>query len=191
MLTTSLDRRWNDLPVAGWSYLALMDQMLQYLTHREASVFNFLAGDSVSLSVDPPEGLPAYLLRKPGLQQLRNEIPQGASSLLIPDVDQIGNYRITGVDEKKRFECGFSVNAPGEESNLKRLAKDELDARLGEERYSLARDIEHLQRNVRAGRLGREAMPLIALLLLAIFVGEHMIANRFYGTDSQSKPPEA
>jgi hypothetical protein len=71
------------------------------------------------------------------------------------------------------------------------LTKEEVDGRLGADRYSLARDIENLQRNVRAGRLGREAFPLLALILLAAFLGEHFVANRFYetGAGPAEKPP--
>ena len=60
-----------------------------------------------------------------------------------------------------------------DESRLDRLSKEELDARLGADRYSIARDIENLQRNVKTGRLGREAFPIIVFILLLIFLGEH------------------
>lgn len=187
LLTTSLDRRWNDLPVAGWSFLALVDQMLQHLALNAGDVFNYVIGESVSLSIDPSRGLTAYRLRKPGLQQLRSEIPPGTSRLVMQNVDQIGNYRVTGADANAKFERGFSVNSDPAESDLRRLTKDDLDARLGRERYSLARDIENLQRNVRAGRLGRDAFPLLALVLLAAFLGEHFIANRFYDQDAKQE----
>ena len=57
------------------------------------------------------------------------------------------------------------------------VASEELEAVTGLDRYSLARDIENLQRNVRAGRLGRDAFPLLALVLLAAFLGEHFFAK--------------
>lgn len=185
VLTTSLDRRWNDLPVppGGWPFLALVDQMLRHLTRSAGDVYNYIIGETVSISIDPALELPGYHLRKPGLQQLRSEIPPGTSRITVHDVDQIGNYRLTGVDAAAKFDRGFSVNPDSAESDLRRLTKDDLDARLGRDRYTLARDIENLQRNVRAGRLGRDAFPLLALVLLAVFLGEHFIANRFYDQD--------
>lgn len=187
LFTSAIDRRgWNDLPVADWGFLPLADQMMQYLSRISQVVFNYTAGEDVLLPLDPAQRIPAYNLRKPGLQQLRNDIQQGTTTLVVPDVDQLGNYRVTGIETDAKFERGFSVNADAAESRLDRLAKDELDSHFGKERYSVARDMESLQRNVKTGRLGREAFPLIVLLLLAVFVGEHVVANRFY--DKEQKP---
>ena len=183
LMTTSLDRRWNELPVSEW-FVVLADQMLQYLSHRGGESFNYVIGDPVTLSFERAGGASAVLLRKPGLQQLRSDIPPGTSTFHIQDVDQLGNYRVTAVDSPVRFERGFSVSAVPTESRLDRLTKDQLDERLGDTRYSLARGIESLERNVRAGRLGREAFPLLAVLLLAAFVGEHLLANRFYQNET-------
>jgi hypothetical protein len=181
-LTTSLDRSWNDLPV-NWSFLPFVDQMLRQLTRNPGDIFNYTIGETVAISLDPTLALSGYRLRKPGLQLLRNEVSPGISRLIVHDTDQIGNYRLTGVEPQAKFERGFSINPDPAESDLRRMTKDDLDSRLGLDRYTLARDIENLQRNVRAGRLGRDAFPLLALVLLAIFLGEHFVANRFYGTD--------
>lgn len=185
LLTTSLDRRWNTLPIAGWEFTALADQMLMYLTRVPGEVYNFQIGDPVRIALDPEQPVRAYLLRKPGLQNLRNEVPPGAVEVAVNDVDQIGNYRMTGADGPVRFARGFSVNADGAESNLQRLTKVDLDGRLGAERYTLSRDIDNLERNVRAGRLGRDAFPMLAVLLLAVFLGEQWVANRFYEPESK------
>jgi hypothetical protein len=184
MMTTGIDRRgWNDLPVADWGFPVLADQMMQYLSHASQAVFNYTAGQDVMLAVDPSPRIPAYLLAKPGLQQLRNDIPPGTTNMLVPEVDQLGNYRVTGIDTDAKYERGFSVNADADESRLDRLSKDELDAHLRAERYGMARDIENLQRVVKTGRLGREAFPMIILVLLLVFVGEHFVANRFYDAE--------
>jgi hypothetical protein len=182
-LTTAIDRGdWNDLPV-DWGFMALMYEMMRYLARSSQVVFNYTAGDGVVLPLDGAVRMPAYRLRKPGLQQLRNDVPPGSTNLAIGGVDQLGNYRVFGIETDAPYERGFSVNPPADESNLERLSKEELDARLGAERYSIARDIQNLQRNVKAGRLGREAFPVVICLLLVIFVAEHLIANRFYDSD--------
>lgn len=178
-MTTSLDRRWNELPVSEW-FVVLADQMLQYLSQRGGDSFNFAIGDPVTISLDQAVGATAVLLRKPGLQQLRSDIPAGTTVLHVQDVDQLGSFRLSSVDGKGRFERGFSVNSLPAESRLERLTKEQLDERFGENRYSLARGIESLERSVRTGRLGREAFPFVALLLLAAFLAEHLLANRFY-----------
>ena len=187
-LTTSIDRRWNELPL-DWGFAPLTYEMVRYLARSSQSLFNYTSGDDVIMALNPAQRIPAYLLRKPGLQQLRNDIPPGTTNLVIPEVDQLGNYRVTGLESDVKFERGFSVNPPADESKLDRLSKEELDSHLAPERYSIARDIENLQRNVKTGRLGREAFPLVVLILLIAFVSEHLLANRFYDADQQ--PPDA
>ncbi|HEY2251402.1 MAG TPA: BatA and WFA domain-containing protein [Planctomycetaceae bacterium] len=187
--TTSIDRSWNELPL-DWGFAPLTYEMMRYLARSSQSLFNYTSGEDVILALNPAQRIPAYLLRKPGLQQLRNDIAPGTSNLIIPEVDQLGNYRVTGVETDAKFERGFSVNPPADESKLDRLAKDDLDGHLGPERYSIARDIENLQRNVKTGRLGREAFPLVVLILLVVFVGEHLVANRFYDAEQQPDAAE-
>jgi hypothetical protein len=187
-LTTSIDRSWNELPL-DWGFAPLTYEMMRYLARSSQSLFNYTSGEDVILALNPAQRIPAYRLRKPGLQQLNNDIPAGTTNLVIPGVDQLGNYRVTGVETDVKFERGFSVNPPADESKLDRLSKEELDSHLAPERYSIARDIENLQRNVKTGRLGREAFPLVVLILLIVFIGEHIVANRFY--DADQKPPDA
>ncbi len=189
-LTTSIDRRgeWNDLPL-DWGFAPLSYEMMRYLARSSQAQFNYTAGDDVILPMNTAQAVPAYLLRKPGLQQLREDIPAGTTNLIVKGTDQLGNYRVTGVDTDAKFERGFSVNPVADESRLDRLSKDELESHLGADRYSIARDIENLQRNVKTGRLGREAFPLVVLLLLAVFVGENFVANRFYDTEQKPEEP--
>lgn len=189
LFTTSIDRRWNDLPAAdNWGFVVLADQLMQYLSRSSQAVYNSIAGQDVLLPIDPSQRIPGYLLRKPGLQQLPHEIPPGTTNLHVPEADQLGNYRVLGVENEARFERGFSINADPAESVLDRLTPDELNLHLLPDRYSIARDVENLQRNVKTGRLGREAFPMIILVLWLVFVGEHLIANRFY--DAQKKPED-
>ncbi len=61
MMTTSVDRRWNDLPAAvNWGFVALADQMMRYLSNASQAVYNHTAGEEVLLALDPTERIPAY-----------------------------------------------------------------------------------------------------------------------------------
>jgi hypothetical protein len=185
LMTTPVDRQgWNELPVF-WSFAALADQMMRYQSQAGQSPFNYIAGDDVTIPLDLAQPLDASLLRQPGLQQVRGDITPGTTSLTIRDADQIGNYRVMSAAAEVPFERGFTVNAPASESNLSRLTADQLDALLGKGRYSVARDIDKLQRNVAVGRLGREGFPLLMLALIAVFALEHFVANRFYDAEPQ------
>ena len=64
------------------------------------------------------------------------------------------------------------------------FVEDDLTQMFGEKRFSLARDIATLQRRVTTGRLGEEVYPLLLLIVLIVFCGEHFVANWFYSEDS-------
>ena len=186
-LTTAVDQRsWNDLTV-GWQFVALADQMMQHLSQAAHAEINYTAGEEVIVPLGPGNPLQHYLLRKPGREQLPGEVSSGSTSLVLRDLDQLGNYRLLGADEGSKFEWAFSVNADPRESDLTRLTEEDLKQLLGEKRFSVARTLEELDRVVTPGRVGVEVLPLTLLLLVLVFAGEQMVANRFY----DEQPPAA
>ncbi len=98
----------------------------------------------------------------------------------IEDADQLGHYEVVSADEGVQFKSGFSANPPPAESNFTRISSEELDERLGAERYEVARGIDELQRQVEYGRIGREMFPFMVFFLIAVFCIEHLTANYFY-----------
>lgn len=184
LFTSGVNRRgWNDIP-AEPEIVILAEQWAQYLAQGTQGKFNYLAGEPVSVTLPSDVPLSSYLLRKPEKQQIPGDIPAGSRALVLAsrDVDQLGSYRVLGAERDSTLDTGFSVNSDPAESRLDRIPSDELDRILGKDRYSVSRDIEGLERSVKQGRVGREAFPFIALLLLVIFVGEHIAANYFYDT---------
>lgn len=197
MFTTDVAaKNWNDLPLSGWAFVALADQMTQYLAGRSVSQFNFELGDVVRLRIpaSTTDSKPT-LLRKP-----RGQVPLApdgspnqpranrSGRLLIPqkNADQLGNYRILSNNRPARVISGFSLNLPLEQCNLTRLKDSELDEIFGEDRYQVATDIESLKRIVQQGRIGQEIFSLILIVLIVVFCGEHLVANRFYETDQNT-----
>lgn len=180
LMTTGVDRNgWNDLPTV-WPFLALADQMMQYLSRAGESQFNYTAGMNVVVNLEGEPPPAKYLLRKPKLQQLPGETPPGATTLTLRELDQLGNYRLLGAEADSKFLRGFSINADPAESRLARLSDADLEGLFGKDRYSVSRSIEGLQKKVQIGRVGREAFPMVLLALLIAFVAEHLVANRFY-----------
>ncbi len=182
LFTSALDRHgWNDLPLAGWPFVVLLDQIAQELSHQSESQYNYIAGDEVTLPLPADSQLSKYLVRRPGGEQLPGEVPPGSKSLVLHNVDQIGAYEVvSNRDEKVSFSSGFSANASPTESDFTRISGDELDKIVGKGRYSVARSIEGLTRNVTVGRVGQEVFSLILGLVLAVFCAEQLVANRFY-----------
>ncbi len=189
LLTTAADTRgWIDHVEAGgnWAFVVFVDQLMQYLSGRSEATFNYLAGEDVLVRADQESALTKYLLRKPGGQQLPGTIPAGAASFAIRETDQLGHYSVASADPISKFASGFSVNAPATESDFRRLSEDDLTQLFGEKRFSLARDIATLQRHVNTGRLGEEVYPLLLLLVLIVFCGEHFVANWFYAEEAET-----
>ena len=196
VLTTAVDfrqdggSRWTDLANSG-AFLVFVNELMQYLAHQSRGSFNYVAGEPiiVRLNQDPP--FTDYLLRKPGFQQLPGKVPQSAagtasSILTLRDIDQLGHYEVVSTDRDPQFRAGFSVNPLAKESDLTRLTNDDLDAFFGVKRYSLARQIEELDRVVSDMRIGREVYSFVLFFAILFFVGEHFIANWFY--DQPSTP---
>jgi len=195
MLATAVDwkrdwkQNWNDFP-AHWTFVALADQMMQYLGQRTAQKYNFHSGDDVILSLDPEQPIRRYFLRKPGLEQISQEVPQGAETLLISNLDQLGHYKVVAGDKENqsKFTTGFSVNSSSAESNFTRITELDLDNLLGEKRYELSNDIEGLTRKVTTGRMGKEIFSIVLVFLIVAFCGEHFVANRFYDAEQSPEP---
>ncbi|MFM9963318.1 MAG: BatA domain-containing protein [Planctomycetaceae bacterium] len=184
--TTAADTRgWIDHVEAAnnWAFVVFVDQLMQYLSGRSEATFNYLAGEDVLVRADQESALTKYLVSKPRGQQLPGTVPAGAASIAIHETDQLGHYGVSSADPVSKFASGFSVNATSAESDFRRLSAEELTQLIGEKRFSLARDIATLQRHVNTGRLGEEVYPLLLLLVLIVFCGEHFVANWFYSED--------
>lgn len=181
LIATAIDRNgWNDLPTAGWKYLAWMYEMARFLAQAGSQQTNMQAGSDVVVPLDPELRMDKYLLQKPAFEQLPGVIPTDAEQLVLHDIDQLGSYRVRGSGEAATFERGFSVNAAPQEGVLKKLTNVDLEKNLPKERFSISQSIEGLQREVYDIRIGRELYPFVVLMLALAFMGEQIVANRFY-----------
>jgi Aerotolerance regulator N-terminal len=186
LFTSDLARRWNDLPLSGWPFVALLDQIAQELSHQSETQYNYLAGDEVTLPLPTDSAFTKYLVRRPAGEQLPGEVAPGTKKLVLRNIDQVGPYEVVpNRDEKATFSTGFCANASPAESDFTRIGDEELDKIVGKGRYSVARSIEGLTRNVTVGRVGQEVFSLILGLVLAVFCAEQFVANRFYEAEQQ------
>ena len=114
------------------------------------------------------------------MQQLPGQIPQDQNFIVLNDVNASGHYRLSSGKGAGAFVTGFSVNADDRESKFEQIEDAELITMLGEDRFSKARHIEELDRAVQSSRLGQEVFPLLMILVVIFFIGEHFVANFFY-----------
>ena len=191
MFTTAVDqkprrRRWNTLTnlVNAWAYLALVQPMTEHLARLSDENFTIEAGDSVSLPVPPENEDRQLLLRRPDLTQARRDVAAGQSRIAISDEARIGHYDLAPSGNAPPI-AGFTVNQAAVESDFTRLSQEDLDEVLGPDRYGLARDIDELKAEINIADIGKEVFPVLMVLVIVAFLGEHLVANRFYETDNE------
>ena len=90
-----------------------------------------------------------------------------------------GHYRLIDPTTLTTIRA-FSVNIRPEESDLTRLTASGLDDHLGSERFRLADNLEQLEDDINAADFSQEIFPLLLVLVVVLFCGEHLVANRFY-----------
>ena len=184
LLTTGVDAGgWSDLPNARWPFVALADQLTQFLSGRSGGRRVFDAGATVVLNLPRGNLPPKLLLRTPDLNQRSLSVPADGR-LNVPNATALGQYEIAAPPGGPAFETGFSINLPAAESDFTRLETADLDARFGEDRYRIATDPTGLAVVVRDTTLGAELVPYLLMLFVAVYCGEQFVANRFYEGES-------
>ena len=139
-------------------------------------------------ALDRDRKLRKIVVRMPDFKQRTQEIPADSKNLMLRDLTTVGSYQVDSADGELAYHTGFSLNLPASESDLRRLETGDLDALLGEGRYTVNRDPRSLERNVQAGRLGQEMYSIVVALLVVIFALEQFTATWFYRTDEATDP---
>jgi hypothetical protein len=189
MLTTAVDytykarEQWNELP-DSYTFMLLAEGIVQYLSGASEHRRNFVAGDPVEIQLPAARQFDRYFLRRPGPRQTSEQLDSLQRSVLIDDADAPGHYLVMSPPDSETFRFEFAVNANDEESNLAPITVSDLDAMLGEDRYSLVSEPAELRAAVRQGTLGIEVFPILVGLLVILFCAEHLMANYFYDQEA-------
>jgi len=181
--------RWNDLTSPNkpvWKWLAFIEQLTGHLARATDWRFNVLAGETVTLPMTPGEQDQEFLLQRPSFAQTRVTQKALATTLSISETREPGHYSVAPPGAPP--VSGFSVNAAPEESDLTRVTEEQLEQLLGKGRFQIARSLEEIKADVNTSHLGKEVFPLILLLTIIAFCGEHFVANWFYDADGDRGP---
>jgi hypothetical protein len=182
--TTPADRAaaWNEFPIEGWSFFALMNQTVPYMAGSAGRRLNYEAGEDVTLPLDPSRRYTSFTIQGPGTQPDRLGDPASSAGLLITAPPLVGQWTVGasgGGQPPKAY--GFSVNVPAGESQLTPITAEELAGLFGgADRFKLADDPDQLQRVVQETTYGRELFPLLMLAILVVVTLENLLANTFY-----------
>lgn len=195
MLTTGADlpdnvnQRWSNLPspvIDAWLFLSFVEQMTGYVSRFSEVPRSFLSGQSAAIPVPPAATERSLLLKQPNLKQSRHVLPAQETTVTLPVLSDPGNYQLIDAVSKEPVG-GFSVNVPAAESDLTRLTAQDLNDHLGAGRYQIAQSLEELKDDINVADLGQEIFPILLVLVVVFFCGEHLVANRFYNSGDDFK----
>jgi hypothetical protein len=177
--------RWNDLGVLGLSeawpvYLILLQQIFEDLSGGTRQALNVLTGEPLALPVEP-ESAQRWQLFAPAEAPVPLDRSEAA---LVPGIPQrAGNYWLRGAGGET---LGFSANLPPEATELQRGDPQQLDALLGKENYQLSQSREEIQLAEGASSDGRPLYATVMLVVMALFLLEQLLANRFYPSGGET-----
>ncbi len=168
---------WNEWFSAAdaWPSFLLMREIFDYVGNRDAGTFNVLVGQPVAVPLDNTVGEPQRLQMFTA-EAAPAPVPVEGHFASIGTVREAGNYWLRGA----ATPVGFAANLPAEATQLATIETALLQEILGEGNYELVADRDSI---VAAEGRSNEARPLYAqamLLVLALFLFEQLLANRFY-----------
>ncbi len=184
-LTTPVSDRphrnpWNLLPVGeAWPFLILANELAAYLVGSSEEQFNYTAGQTAALRLDPTQRRPRYTLSTPGGLKLPVTPDLNRNVLLVSATDEPGNYRAQA-GGREGFDRGFSVNLDPRQTELRRIDEEQLRRLFGPFPFELARRRTELEGKQREARVGRELFTPLLLVLIIVLGAEHLVSNRFY-----------
>ena len=186
MDTSHLDTRitqipWNDY-LTSWFYLALANKTMAYLSGDAEEVnYQYLSGQQVNVALPATARFSTYTLKGPGLSATEAIVPRAEKQveLNLPQAVMPGNYTLVGANGK--WTSSFSVNLPPEESQLARIASEQIEELFG---AGAVLSVGH-GANLREALQGRwkqplELFPWLMILVLLALAIENLLANRFY-----------
>jgi hypothetical protein len=188
LFTTGMDGKrvkdkpyWNNYLESSF-YLVLANQAVAYLTgDAELPTLNYLAGQAVTIPLPVSPRFPIYTLRGPGITGSDTTLQRGedVNQLQVTKAAVPGNFEV--LDGEGNPCAGFSLNFRPEECQLARVPKESIEAVLGADSVlPLDRAASFRQALQGHWRQPVELFPALMLLVLAVFVLENFLANKFY-----------
>jgi hypothetical protein len=186
LLTTTMDARapaWNNYDENLTSfYLALTMMCGKHLCPAPANpTMNFQFGPEPPLVTNAPaQAFPKYLLSNGDFSE---EIRFDDKNRWVGDrLSRAGNYTVSGTNPEKQETIAihkFSINVPGEESDLTRVPIDEIEAVLGKDSL-VPQDRNTSLADTLNWNEPMELFPWLMIGLLFLLALENLLANKFY-----------
>jgi hypothetical protein len=195
LLGTGVHVDWTNLPVKP-IFLPLVTRLTLHLAGTETERTMALAGAPVAIPMSSGTGTAAKrdveldVVRPSGEVVRVREPGQASGTFRYADTHEAGNYLVRRVDREAAKPFGFAVNLDPAEVDPAAIAREDLQARLGDRTLLWCEGLANLAQTVR--RL-REGTSLWEWFLSAVLIGlvfEVFLANR-RGVATQPPTPAA
>ncbi len=195
LLTTRMDTPWEDKPERKWHdywetsenswYVVFPNLLVRYLCGSAADAnFNYLTGQAVSVPVPKGGGKARKLiLEGPGVTGRDGtvDLADKQTEFKLPPTRTLtaGNFVLR--TEDKSWREGFSLNAPGDESNLAKVPPEAITDVCGPKSIIPAEKNLKLRDVIEASTDHPiDLTPWLLIGVLLLFTFEGVFANRFY-----------
>ncbi|HEX4128403.1 MAG TPA: BatA domain-containing protein [Pirellulales bacterium] len=174
--------RWNLLATGfePWPFVMLANEMTLYLAGSSDTQFNYLAGQTATIRVQPGQRHPTYLLTPPSGDSERIAADPARNVIVVAATPEAGDYRIAAGGANAGVHLGFSVNLSPDATQLQRIEPEQLKQLFGKVNVRIARSRDQLDREVSTSRVGRELFGMLIAAMALVLGLEHVLANRFY-----------
>lgn len=180
LLATSAQGSWTNLPLRPL-FLPLLLRMTFDLAGGEPSRYAAFAGAPLRVPLGRPRPTEVEV-QPPSGARLRLPVEVAAEKAFrFPDTYDIGIYRVRLSGADKGTELAFAVNVDPEELEPKKLDRQQLQARLGTTPVIWAENPDDLAGTFRLLREGKSLWDVFLWAVLAVLVGETLVANRAGG----------
>lgn len=195
MLTTRLDTPrdafnvWNDYWDFSTSWIvAFPNLLLRYLAGDPSEVnLNYQTGQAVIVALPRGERKPEWKLSIEGRgisgRDAEQDLSETQTEVRFPPskTSQAGNFTVSLPDDPQKWRDGFSLNPPPDESTLDKVPIEGIEPLLGVGSVvPIAKEFK--LRDVLQTKFDQpvDLFPWLLILVLFLFAGESVLANRFY-----------
>lgn len=171
---------WNRLFASPepWPAFGLLSGAVGYLSGSSHSRRNMIAGTSATIDNSPDLYPVRYELFTPVGDLVR--VQALSNSVNYAFTNDLGFYRLRGLQADKPALRGFSVQMDDNTINLVKATPEVMDAALGKDQYFLVQDRDGLQSSLGQARFGRDLSPFLLAIIVLIVIAEQAMSYRFY-----------
>jgi hypothetical protein len=177
LCATSIDSGWSDLPLKPF-YMPLMQRLIAFAATHAEPESNVFTGRPLTALLSTKPDKDRLIWQTPDGEQLARPVKEhgGHWVCTLNDTAMPGYYRLLIDDEAAKV---FSVNLPRDESDLRQLTDDEIQALAQSIGAKVFRDAQAYTDDAQTQRHGRPLWRLMWVLALALVFSELLLQQWF------------